>query len=605
MIIVKSSLYAQLPDCQINKRLTSIKYTGNKVIEHAEFEIQINTAKGAEFAEIDISYVKGNNIKELEAGIYDLMGDEIRSLKRKDIIHSHAYSSGQFHGDDMILSFKLIHNRYPYVIKYSYTQERNDYLFLAYWIPRWQKKVPVKDAELTVEVPGEASFELFQQGIDSAKITELSSGYRYQWQAKDIPYVEREKYGPRKEELAAKVIIVPKDFKYGIKGSLHNWRSFGLWMSRLKSNLDLLTNEERAKVHALTQNCATDIEKIKVLYQHLQNNTRYINVALDIGGLMPESAMYVCNNKYGDCKALTNYMQALLKEVGINSIYTLVYADSHPVKIRTDYPSQQFNHVILCVPQANDTIWLECTDSTAPFNYLGTSTQNRSVLLVDGENSKLTRTPSLRAEQVGNYFSTKVTVDDSGEVGMVCTGRAKGLLFSYLKGLNEALSERDKIGYLEDLGLFERCDIQSYEMKRTDSDSAFIDISMEATLNNAVEKIGARLLLKPIRPIVFHLDKPEKRTQELRFDYPYSFCDTIVYEMPKAIADVSGIKSLQFESEYGYYKRELRVEGNCLRVHRQVLIEAGIVPVEEYPQAYAFIKACNNAELQKGIVKYL
>ncbi|MCT4590318.1 MAG: DUF3857 and transglutaminase domain-containing protein [Carboxylicivirga sp.] len=567
-------------------------------------EIQINSAKGTDFAEIEIPFNKGNNIKELQAGIYDLLGNKVRLLKKKDIVRSHAFSRGQFHSDDMVLSFKLIHNRYPYIIKYSYTEEVNEYLYVAYWIPRWFEKVPVIESVLNVEIPEDLKVKVYQQGVDSAKVTAVNGGDKYTWVAKSADYVKRQSYGPTKRELQSKVVVIPEKFKYGIKGSHESWQSFGIWLNDLKTNLHDLPEEEKLKIRALTKDCSDDIEKAKVLYHYMQDNTRYINVALDIGGLQPESAQHVCSTKYGDCKGLCNYLQAMLKEVGVESIYTLVQAGANTDKVRTDYPSQQFNHIILCVPQVNDTIWLECTDNTAPFNYLGTFTQNRQVLLINGSKSRLTKTPALEKEQVLNDFVTHVNVADDGSVNMHTNGIVRGSLFGYLKGLDDALPEREKIDYLDDLELFNHCDIIKYEINRSHRDSAWLELKLHANLNQAAEKIGSRLLLKPIRPVSIKLDKPEKRTQELRFNYPINVKDTIVYHLPKKIESVSGLKTLEWQSEYGYYKKELSIDGHDLKIFRHIVIEAGHYPVEDYEKVYNFIDKCSKAESQKGIVKY-
>ncbi len=598
-------VFSQLPDCVIKNYNTSVKFSGKKLVEYTEVELQINSAKGLNYAEIEIPYSKGNSIKELKAGIYDISGKEIRKLKNKDIIRANAFSYQSFHSDDMTLSFKLIHNRYPYILKYSYYEEAEHYLYLSYWVPRFKKDLPVQQASLQLEVPEHYSMKIFQQGLQIPTVDSVAGIKTYLWQAKDIDFVEREKFGPQSRELQAQVVVIPDNFRYGVEGNGGSWEQFGAWLTNLKENTSGLPEAEVKRLHQMTAECQSDREKIDVLYKYLQKNTRYINVSLDIGGLKPETATYVCENRYGDCKALTNFMQTMLNEVGIPSVYTIVHAGQHPVKVKEEYPSQQFNHVILCVPQAKDTIWLECTDNSAPFNYLGTFTQNRTVLLVDGENSKLARTPVLSDEDVADTYVTHIDIDSAGMWQASTNATLRGRAFDYLKSLNDGLPQRDKIDYLEDIELINYADITNFRLTSPGVDSAFINLTLDAKLVNAIEPIGNRMLIKPIRPFYLKLEKPEDRTQELRFSYPFNISDTIVYAMPKEIRGVSGLKNNSISSTVGSYEREVRVDGNKLIINRRVVIKAGVYQLDEYEAIYDFVKACGNTELQKGIIEYM
>ena len=73
-------------------------------------------------------------------------------------------------------------------------------------------------------------------------------------------------------------------------------------------------------------------------------------------------------------------MVAMLKEVGIKAYYTTIKAGQNATDIDVDFPSHQSNHIIVAVPNNHDTLWLECTDQTNPFGYLGTFTGDRKAL---------------------------------------------------------------------------------------------------------------------------------------------------------------------------------------------------------------------------------
>ena len=77
---------------------------------------------------------------------------------------------------------------------------------------------------------------------------------------------------------------------------------------------------------------------------------RYVNIKLGIGGLKPLPATFVDQKKYGDCKALSNYMNALLKAVGIKSYYAIINAGANEEPATPSFPGDNFDHIILCVP---------------------------------------------------------------------------------------------------------------------------------------------------------------------------------------------------------------------------------------------------------------
>src|SRR5471030_2459540 len=99
----------------------------------------------------------------------------------------------------------------------------------------------------------------------------------------------------------------------------------------------------------MTAGLATDKEKVKFLYEYMQHNVRYVSIQLGIGGLKPFSATFVDQKKYGDCKALSNYMCALLKAVNIPAYYAKVRAGTNEEPCDNSFPFDLSNHIIVCI----------------------------------------------------------------------------------------------------------------------------------------------------------------------------------------------------------------------------------------------------------------
>src|SRR5262249_18052472 len=162
------------------------------------------------------------------------------------------------------------------------------------------------------------------------------------WEVKGIAAVEDESSSPDWTELTPVVCLGPVQFEIqDYKGIMNTWQDFGKFVYALKNARDQLPDNIKQEVHRLTDGVTDTREKIAKLYKFMQDNTHYISIQLGIGGWQPFDATYVSTKKYGDCKALSNYMYSLLKEAGISSNYTLVKAGESEHFFVSDFPSLQ------------------------------------------------------------------------------------------------------------------------------------------------------------------------------------------------------------------------------------------------------------------------
>jgi hypothetical protein len=263
-------------------------------------------------------------------------------------------------------------------------------------------------------VPKSFPIKNYTHNVPLFKTDTLENSIRYIWESDYLKPVTNEIYSDTKTSNIPYVVVAPIRFVYGVEGSCENWGTFGNWVYRLIKDLDVLPVDEKEKVAQLTSGLKDRKQIVKVLYHYLQDHTRYINVTMDIGGLKPYPASYVALNKYGDCKALSNYMKALLKQAGITSYYTIVYRGNDPYEVQKDFPGPQyFNHVILTVPMDKDTLWLENTNNIGPFETISTDIQGREALLVDEHNSKIIRIPALNKKNVAKCWKFDITINEA------------------------------------------------------------------------------------------------------------------------------------------------------------------------------------------------
>ena len=181
----------------------------------------------------------------------------------------------------------------------------------------------------------------------------------------------------------------------------------------------------------------------------MQENTRYVSIQLGLGGWQSYDPEYVYKNGYGDCKALSNYVQRMLEAVGITAYPVLIRAGEYAPDIVPEFSGNQFNHVILCVPDQKDTIWLECTVNNFPAGYLGQFTEDRYALLISPEGGHLVRTPTSPPEANRQIRKAKVVLDRNGNALVDAEVTTTGYQQDRLVEMEDRLSERDRKKWLE------------------------------------------------------------------------------------------------------------------------------------------------------------
>ncbi len=528
--IVNQSLSQQF-DAEILSYSTHCEVKNNKLTESNSVIIQINNRVGDRYSDISIPYSKTDDLSDIEAWIEDMDGKKVRSLKKKEIIEKSAISDISLFEDNYLKSFELKHNVYPYKVVYSYKITYDKFIAIAWWTPVLFDAIPTRNADLTVLIPNNFKINKYANKISSVTIDSSKTNVSLRWFSSYKNPIKKEIFS-QPEDIKPFIMVFPVNFKYGVEGSTKDWQSLGDWQYRLIVGLDKLPEAEQNTVSELIKGISDKKQIVKILYHYMQDHTRYVNVSIGIGGLKPYSASYVSENKYGDCKALTNYMKALLHFAGIESFYTKVYAGEQPRELVKSIAGQQFNHIVLAVPLDNDTIWLENTDNINPFGYMGTFTQNRDALLVSKDNSHLVWIPALKKE--ANQVSYKIEFDLTlkGGAGATLKAQFKGRDFEMFNHLNSEFNDKEKDRIIREYMPFDNYEVLNWELKKVHRDTARIELIAKLNLYKLLNSLGDEYYfsLYPIRIPSF--SAPTNRTLPLVLPYPVFNSDTLIYNLP-------------------------------------------------------------------------
>lgn len=594
LFFIYSSL-ASGKEAELVYQQTNIEISNGKMTETHFFEIRINKREGDKYAEISIGFKKKNKVYDIEAAIFDKNGIEIRKLRKNDIIEKSASSDVSFYTDSYVKEFSMRHNEYPYTLKYSYKLQSDQFLFIENWSPVLDFEIPTVKASLHITTPKNYRLSYHESNVNNRKIDSTVEQKFYSWEASYSATFKSEKFSPPLELFTPEVSVVPEHFFYEEEGFTRNWVDMGNWDQQLIKGLCDLPETEKLKLKEQVKDLGDTVDKIRQLFHYLQDATRYVSVSIKTGGHKPYPASYVATNKYGDCKALANYFLACLQEINVKAYYTLIDAGDVINETETDFPSPQFNHVILFVPLAGDTLWLDCTSDLA-FGYLGTFTQNRLALVTEPDKSRFYLTPALTLNDVRSQRTSKATLTSAGilKTDVNCTYRGKK--YETLFYLHSNIKDARKQEYLNKYFVENGFELDTFSLALPNRDSAFMNLNYRASSNQQLKVYGQETLLKIGELEVPNIELPKVRTLPVQVNYPIYTIDSLEYTVANNYKILSIPVNASVISKYGEYKTEFLNDKGKVKIYKYLKIFAGNYPLKEYSQFYSFINQVRENE---------
>ena len=467
----------------------------DKMTVQKEFAVTILNKHGDVEGNLEIYYDNHTKIKDIEYRVYNSFGLIIKKIKKSDFNDVSA-TGGSLYSDDRVIYYQHIPLSYPYTINYSYEATTSNTAFIPKWLPIKYYFVSTQLSSYTLTFPGDININHKERNFKNYKIINNSDKQKFSYSLKNAGAIESESDSPSFLKIGPSVQFAANKFHLaGVYGEADNWSEFGKWeYDKLLSGTHELPESTKIKIKKLTSGIDDPEEKARLVYDFMQEKTRYISVQIGVGGWKPMLASEVDRLGYGDCKALTNYTYALLKEAGVESYYTSLYAGQRE-DIDSDLASIQGNHVILMVPTKKDTVWLECTSQKVPFGYLGKFTDDRDVLVVTPEGGKIMRTKSYSDLENKQIIKGEYTLDESGHISVEAKIESFGIQYDnnyYIEDLDS--KERDSY-YKDFFDRINNIQLSKTETSNDDINTCFTE-KIEFSASNYAVLSGDRMLVR-------------------------------------------------------------------------------------------------------------
>lgn len=542
-------------------------------------------------------------LRSFRGGIYDANGNLIRKIKQSDL-KSTQYTS-EFASDQKTYYYECDAPAYPFTVKYEWEiKYKRGLIAIPSFLAQSSYNQSVENAVYRFYAPDNVEFLYKPINMNVApEIKSSKQGLYKEWKLTNIKVIENEPYTESISTLIPKLYIVPKNFVYdNTHGELSSWNTYGNWQYGLLKDRDILSDETKKRIADLTKDCKSDREKVKVLYDYLAKTTRYVSIQLGIGGLQPVPAQEVAKTGFADCKGLSNYMRAMLKELGISSTYTVI-STVNPRLIKDFASPNQMNHVILQVPLKNETLWLECTNPEFPFGFVHSGIAGHDALLIKETGGEIYQLPTYKDSLNREGHKAVITLTDQGSATAKVTRESELFQYEDMFGFTK-LSPTKQIDYLRERVQLPLVSVNNVSFKENKAALPSISVNYNVNCEKYGSKTGNRLFV----PINIFRKGPSRlanknRIHPIHINYGYMDSDTITLEIPQNYTVESLPKLPTIDKKFGKFNASISLNGNKILIINQLYLHSGEYNIKEYPEFSAFCKDVSNAYASKIILK--
>lgn len=552
-------------------------------------------------------YDKTTSIKNIEAIVYDALGNEIKKIRRKDFRDQSAVSGSTLFSDNRVLYLDYTPISYPFTIVYNCETETSNTAFIPQWYFLGGYYLSVEKCVLNVTFPKELGFkkkEFRFDGFNIKKTTDSDTNLSYI--AANIVAQKQEDLSPSYGELFPKVMMGLENFHLeGVDGKADTWEAFGKWYGeKILNGTTVLPDETKVKIKALVGDEKDPVKKAKIIYDYVQKKSRYVNIAVGIGGWKPMLASDVDRLGYGDCKALSNYTKALLQVVDVPSYNTILYGDRYKLDIQPDFVSMQGNHMILAVPNGNNYIWLECTSQDDPFGYQGIFTDDRDVLVVKPEGGEIVRTKIY--DDKGNTQEEKgtYTIDETGNFSGILKIASQGSQYASRSRVETMQPNEKEEHYKDYWGNINNLKLGKITFTNNKENIRFTeDVQINASNYGTLSGNKMMFVVDAFNQYTGNIKRIRNRKNPFQIQRGYLDTDEIEINLPTGFSIEFLPSNFELKGKFGEYKTEIiKKDNNKLIYKRSMFVNKGKYSNKEYDEYRLFMEQVSKNDNAKIIL---
>jgi len=347
-----------------------------------------------------------------------------------------------------------------------------------------------------------------------------------------------------------------------------------------------------------------DMDKIRAVYQWVQDNIRYVAFEDGIAGFRPEKAQEVLRRKYGDCKGMANLTKGLLKSIGFDA--RLCWIGTNHIAYDYSTPSLSVdNHMICAVKINNKLYYLDATETYIGFEQYAERIQGRQVLIENGTGYLLERIPEetylQNTETEKRILSIK---GDSlcGQVYQNWKGESREFLLSGIHAIKKDKLADALVQYLSTESGQDQLD----HVKTSDLNSVNNDLSIEYHLNikNGATGFGNEWYIemdhkKELTALV--MDTVNRNTDWV-FPYKYDLQHETELLLPVGAKVTTMPAPVKIDRPEYMFNILYTLAGQKVLYKKELILKKSILPRSSFSQWNRDIEQINKAYLEQLVI---
>jgi hypothetical protein len=454
--------------------------------------------------------------------------------RKNGIVPKYEYydADGTFYSDAHVCYFKLplLKKGSNSEVIFKKTTLDPRYFSIVYFMD----EEPIDDQQIQLIVPSWMQIEIKEFNFKNYNIQKDVSTRGdetvYTYNMKNIPAMSNEKSAPGPGYYVPHILVLcksaePKDIKYNYFNTVKDQYA---WYSSLVQQIGDDNKIVKDKTDEIIKGAVTDEQKVKVIYQWVQDNIRYIAFENGIAGFKPEKAQEVLRKKYGDCKGMANLLTEMLRSQGLDARRCWI-GTRH---IAYDYTTPSLavdNHMICAWMKNGKPVYLDATEKYIGYGEIAERIQGRQTLVENGTAYLLERVPVETYQQNTATESRGFSIEGNnlkGHVIQVWKGENKEWMLSALNDIKNEKQEQALKEYLSEGK--QNFEISNLKIDNLSNYNADLKVEYDVLWKDVLTSFDKDTYLEADNRRSF--DNAEIDTAKRKLPYWFHFKNNIIFE---------------------------------------------------------------------------